>query len=111
MMRRRSPTRVMFRCPSCSSSFVRPVRPTWWQGLRVRLTRKRPYSCWHCDWTGWIVPEQAEAPPAPSAFPGEVPPTPPSSPASPDDKRPGSHFFSASVDSKRPAVAGSPQRR
>lgn len=109
MVRRRSSTRVMFRCPSCSSSFVRPVRPAWWQGLRLRLTRKRPYRCWHCDWTGWSIPEEAEAPPAPSTFQAETPQVPPP-PAPPEGKRTGSQFFSGSVDPKQPAVAGSPHR-
>lgn len=108
MVRRRSPTRVMLRCPACSSTFVRPIRPTWWQGLRFRFTRKRPHACWHCDWMGWVAPEEMESAPTPAPV---EPPTPPRPAASPDDKRPGSQFFASSVDAKRPAVAGSPQQR
>jgi hypothetical protein len=111
MMRRRSLIRAMFRCPSCSSTFVRPVRPTWWQVLRVRFTRKRPVSCWHCDWRGWVVPEEDPLPPEPRVPQVEDRPAPPAPPAPPDDKRPGSRFFAASVDPTQSAVAGSPQRR
>lgn len=44
----------MNRCRNCSSTFVRPVRPSWWQWLRLRFTSLRPHECWHCGWRGWL---------------------------------------------------------
>jgi hypothetical protein len=44
----------MNRCLNCSSTFVRPVRPAWWQWLRLRFTSLRPHECWHCGWRGWL---------------------------------------------------------
>jgi len=101
----------MFRCPSCSSTFVRPVRPAWWHRLRFRFTRKRLFACWHCDWKGWVVPE-AGAQESTSHEHDAHGATPPATPTPPGDRDNAPHFFaSRSAEPKTPAVAGSPQRR
>jgi hypothetical protein len=44
------------RCPTCSSTFMRPLRPRFWQVPFFYLMSKRPYRCWHCGSVGWVVP-------------------------------------------------------
>jgi hypothetical protein len=52
----------MNRCPACTSTFVRPLMPAWWQVYLFRFTAKRPHECWHCGWRGWRVPLPVEMP-------------------------------------------------
>jgi hypothetical protein len=47
----------MKQCPVCSSTFVRPERPAWWERLCFRFTTRRVYTCWHCGWRGWLDPD------------------------------------------------------
>lgn len=72
----------MFRCPSCQSTFVRPVPPAFFGRLRVRLTSKLLWECWHCGWRGWRRPDAPGGPKPP------VPPEGRNSPAGrpPDDE-------------------------
>ena len=61
----------MFRCPSCQSTFVRPVPPTLLGRLRLRFSKRYPWECWHCGWRGWLTDQQVrsgdeQAPPAAS---------------------------------------------
>jgi hypothetical protein len=49
----------MNRCPYCGSTFVRLVRPRFWQVLRFRFSPARPHACWHCGWEGWLPLEDA----------------------------------------------------
>jgi hypothetical protein len=48
----------MPQCVNCGSSFVRPVDPTAWIRLWCRFTGRRPFSCWHCGWSGWLTRDQ-----------------------------------------------------
>jgi len=60
----------MHRCPHCSSTFVRLVRPTWLERARFRFTEQRPHECWHCGWRGWLSPDpQADPQAEPEADP------------------------------------------
>ncbi len=65
---------VMTRCGFCGSSFVRAVRPRWWQWPRVRWTRRLPHECWHCGWVGWMSPDRRQGQ-VPSLHPLSTAPT------------------------------------
>jgi hypothetical protein len=75
----------------------------------MRVTKKRPFVCWHCDWIGWVVPEAgAHHPPGDE---GQRPGGPPSSTPA-DDGAAGPHFFaSVPAEPDTPAVAGLPKPR
>jgi hypothetical protein len=36
---------VNVRCPRCGYGGLRPARPRWYDGIRLALTRSKPYRC------------------------------------------------------------------
>ncbi|MFN8060884.1 MAG: hypothetical protein U0Q12_17135 [Vicinamibacterales bacterium] len=46
----------MVTCPSCGSTFLRRDPLKLLDKLWAKVTDKRPYVCWHCNWRGWFLP-------------------------------------------------------
>jgi len=53
---------VNVRCPRCGYNGLRPARPRWYDGIRLALTRSKPYRCLGCRTRRWWRSEQVSSP-------------------------------------------------
>ena len=44
---------VNFRCPRCRRGGLRRWRPRWYDGIRIGLSRSKPYRCVDCHTRRW----------------------------------------------------------